>query len=277
LQTASAEAKRVSEFSKSDIVTYEEQLVSLKSRLAAMQEESTAAQAKFSELHGLHGRVSAVAEIGAAEIGALRAQLDTTRVKLMEVEASAAKAAPVALAAAAGVGVVGTQMPAVLQEPDNTRYNELQAKFDRFVITQQRAGYGDIERIEGIGPVYGQKLRSAGIAWVKTLLEDGASAQGRKAIVAETALDPKNILAWVNAADLLRIEGMTPDWAELLEKSSVDTVKELCGRVAENLQNKMEATNPAGPQGRYAPTVPDVETVQRFIDIAKTLEPKVTH
>ena len=112
---------------------------------------------------------------------------------------------------------------------------------------------------------------------MKTLLEDGASAQGRKAIVEETALDAKNVLNWVNAADLLRIEGMTPDWAELLEESGVDTVKELRGRVAENLQKKMEATNPSGPQGQFAPTVPDVETVQRFIDIAKTLEPKVTH
>lgn len=134
--------------------------------------------------------------------------------------------------------------------------------------------YGDIERIEGIGPVYGQKLRSVGIAWV---LEQGASAEGRESIVAGTGLDPKNVLGWVNAADLLRIEGMTPDWAELLEQSGVDTVKELRGRVAENLQKKLEATNPTGPKGRISPTVPDVETVQKFIEIAKTLEPKVTH
>jgi hypothetical protein len=47
--------------------------------------------------------------------------------------------------------------------------------------------------------------------------------------------------------------------------------------VAENLQKKMETVNPTGPRGRFSPTVPDVETVQRFIDQAKTLEPMVTH
>jgi predicted flap endonuclease-1-like 5' DNA nuclease len=247
-----------------------------------MQESSTVAQGKIVELEGMHSRASLEAETRAGEIGALRAQLDTTREKLIALEASAAQPAPaVAMAAAAGFAG-GSQAsmppvpPAAPAEADD-RYEKLKARFDGFVIAQQREGYGDIERIEGIGPVFGQKLRATGIAWVKTLLEEGATAAGRKAIVAETGLDPKSVLDWVNAADLLRIEGMIPDWAELLEKSGVDTVKELRNRVPENLQKKMEATNPTGPRGRFSPTVPDVETVKRFIEIAKTLEPKVSH
>jgi len=51
---------------------------------------------------------------------------------------------------------------------------------------------------------------------VKTLLGEGGSAAGRKAIIEATGLNSDEILKWVNAADLLRIEGVTPDWAEML-------------------------------------------------------------
>ena len=270
LQTASAEAKRVGGLAKADNNTYEEQIADFKLRLTAMQSDSATAQGKIVELEGMQARARSEAENTLGEIGALRAQLDSTRNRLIEAEAPAKV---MSVAAGAAGGVVATQMPL----PDTARYDELKTRFDNFVITQQREGYGDIERIEGIGPVFGQKLRSTGIAWVKTLLERGASAQGRTAVVAETGLDAKKLLDWVNAADLLRLDGMSPDWAELLEASGVDTVKELRNRVPENLQKKLEATNPTSPFGRYSPTVPDVETLKRFIEQAKTLDPKVTH
>ena len=136
---------------------------------------------------------------------------------------------------------------------------------------------GDIEIIEGIGPVYGKQLRSVGISWVKELLEQGGSANGRKQLVEKTGLTHDQILKWVNHADLLRIKGMTPDWAELLEEAGVDTVKELKTRVAENLHEKLKAVNPKNPQGSYARTVPDLATVQAWIDQATSLTPKVTY
>ena len=142
--------------------------------------------------------------------------------------------------------------------------------------TTTRKG-GDIEDIQGIGPVYGGKLRKAGISWIRELLERGASAEGRAEIVEKTGLDADKVLTWVNHADLLRIEGVTPDWAELLEASGVDTVKELRNRVAENLHQKMEETNPNGPAGRYAPTVPELADVRKWVEKAKTMEPRVTH
>ena len=39
-------------------------------------------------------------------------------------------------------------------------------------------------------------------------------------------------------ADLLRLWGVTPDWAELLEACGVDTVKEIKHRVPEDLLEK---------------------------------------
>ncbi len=139
------------------------------------------------------------------------------------------------------------------------------------------AAAGDIERIEGIGPAYGQKLRAAGIAWVRELLARGADPEGRLQIVAQTGLKAELILTWVNAADLLRVDGVTPDWAELLEASGVDTVKELRNRVPENLLQKLTETNPHGPGGRYAPTLPELDEVASWVAQAKGMRPRVTH
>ena len=136
---------------------------------------------------------------------------------------------------------------------------------------------GDIEDIEGIGPVYGGKLRKIDIYWVHKLLETGKTPEGRAEIVQKTGIDHRLILKWVNHADLLRVAGVTPNWAELMEASGVDTVKELQHRVPANLQKKMEETNPTNGNGRYAPTVPDVETVSKWVELAKKLEPKITY
>src|SRR5690554_6942263 len=82
-----------------------------------------------------------------------------------------------------------------------------------------------IEDIEGIGPVYGEKLRSAGITSVEDLLEKCAAKSGRSSLANETGISEKEILKWTNHADLFRIDGVGPQFAELLEASGVDTVK----------------------------------------------------
>ena len=77
-----------------------------------------------------------------------------------------------------------------------------------------------------------------------------------------------------NHADLFRINGVGPQFAELLEKAGVDTVKEFRHRVAENLQPKLEEIN---TQFHICGRVPAVTEVQRMIDQAKELEPKMTY
>ena len=62
--------------------------------------------------------------------------------------------------------------------------------------------------------------------------------------------------------------------SELLEKAGVDTVKEFRHRVAENLQPKLEECN---AQFNICGRVPAVTEVQKMIDQAKELEPKVTY
>ena len=128
--------------------------------------------------------------------------------------------------------------------------------------------------IEGIGPVYAEKLIAAGINTPGELLEKCAAPAGRKALAAETGISSDLILTWTNHADLFRIKGIGPQFAELLEAAGVDTVKELSKRVPENLQKKLEETNEVKHLTRR---VPVLKEVKKRIDQAKALPPVMSY
>lgn len=131
-----------------------------------------------------------------------------------------------------------------------------------------------IEEIEGIGQVYAEKLEAAGIATTEQLLDRAATPKGRKEIAEETGISEKMILRWANHADLFRIKGVAGQFAELLEAAGVDTVKELRHRVAANLQPKLVEINDAK---NLCNRVPAVSEVEKMIEQAKELEPKLTY
>lgn len=128
--------------------------------------------------------------------------------------------------------------------------------------------------IEGIGEAQGAKLKAAGINTVEELLDKCAAPKGRKALAEETGISEKLILKWTNHADLFRINGVGPQFAELLEAAGVDTVKELRHRNAENLAAKMEEVNAAKHLTRR---VPSPAELQKMIDEAATLAPRMTY
>ena len=126
--------------------------------------------------------------------------------------------------------------------------------------------------IQGIGPVYAEKL--IGIETVDQLLEKGADAKGRQAIEDATGIRHDLVLTWVNHADLFRVKGVGPQFAELLEAAGVDTVKELRNPNAANLAAKMLEVNEEKHLCRRTPVEKEVA---KFIELAKELEPKVSH
>ncbi|SRR5690554_239590 len=131
-----------------------------------------------------------------------------------------------------------------------------------------------IDEIEGIGPVYGEKLRAAGITSVDKLLERGASKAGRASIAKETEIDEKFILKWTNHADLFRVPGIGPQFSELLEAAGVDTVKELRNRNAENLHAKIQEVNESKNLVRR---LPSLAQIQEMIEEAGKLAPIMTY
>lgn len=128
--------------------------------------------------------------------------------------------------------------------------------------------------IEGIGPVYAEKLIAAGIETAAALLEKCAAPAGRKALAEETGISDKLILTWTNHADLFRVKGIGPQFAELLEAAGVDTVKELKHRNAANLTAKILEVNEEKHLVRRVPV--EIE-VQRMIESAQGLESVMTY
>ena len=131
-----------------------------------------------------------------------------------------------------------------------------------------------IVEIEGIGPVYAEKLTKAGIETAEQLLEKCCNPKGRKELVEATGISNDKILTWTNHADLFRIKGVGPQFSELLEAAGVDTVKEFRHRVAENLVQKLQETNDAK---RLVRRVPSVKQVAKMIEAAKELKPVMTY
>lgn len=116
-----------------------------------------------------------------------------------------------------------------------------------------------IEEIEGVGPVSGEKLRSAGVTTVDKLLEAGKTKKQRKELAELSGLSESFILKVTNMADLFRIKGIGQEFSQLLEAAGVDTVPELAQRKAENLTAKMVEVNEAKKLTRRTPTVAEVE------------------
>ncbi len=131
-----------------------------------------------------------------------------------------------------------------------------------------------ITEIEGVGEAYGEKLAAAGVTTVEGLLEKAAGKAGREELAEATGIPEKNILRFVNHADLMRIGGIGPQYSELLEAAGVDSVPELAQRNGANLAAKLEEVN---GEKNIANRVPSESEVEKWIDEAKSIERVVTH
>lgn len=128
--------------------------------------------------------------------------------------------------------------------------------------------------VEGVGVVFAEKLIAAGIRTTDDLLRIGATPAGRKELAAATGIDARKILEWVNRADLLRVRGVGPEYSELLESASVNTVKELAARRPDTLYAKLLEVNAASKLVRRPPSRTAVEG---WVAAAKSLPPAVIH
>jgi predicted flap endonuclease-1-like 5' DNA nuclease len=132
----------------------------------------------------------------------------------------------------------------------------------------------NIATIEGIGPVFAEKLTAAGVKTVEALLDKAKDPKGRKALAEASGIDEKKILNWANKADLMRIKGVGEEYSDLLEAAGVDTVKELKHRNAENLLAKMTEVNEAKKLVRALPTL---KAVTDWIEQAKVMPAMMTY
>lgn len=132
----------------------------------------------------------------------------------------------------------------------------------------------NIKKIEGIGPVFAEKLAGAGVKTVDALLKAGETPALRKELAEKSGLTAHQILEWVNHADLFRIKGVGEEYSDLLEEAGVDTVVELATRNAAHLLEKMTLVNAEKKLVRRLPTL---GMVTDWIEMAKCLPRKITY
>jgi predicted flap endonuclease-1-like 5' DNA nuclease len=131
-----------------------------------------------------------------------------------------------------------------------------------------------ISEIEGIGPVYAEKLAAAGIDNTDQMLSKCGSAKGRTEVSGTSGVSTALLLKWADMADMMRISGVGRQFGELLKASGVDTIKELRTRRADNLAVKMAEVN---AEKKLSKSVPNEKMIQAWIDAAKLMEPTISH
>lgn len=137
-----------------------------------------------------------------------------------------------------------------------------------------KAAKGKLTSIQGIAEATEAKLQAAGVTSVDDLLEKGGTPKGREELAEKSGITAKQILRFVNYADLFRIKGIAGQTAELLEASGVNTVAELAQRNPANLAAKLKEVNDAK---KLTGKVPAESQVTGWIEAAKTLPKKVTY
>lgn len=111
---------------------------------------------------------------------------------------------------------------------------------------------------------------------VNGFLKKTQHRKARKQLAAQTHLSEHLILKWANMADLYRVKGIGSEYAELLEKAGVDTVKELRKRKPEHLHRKIREANVRGRRARVR-RMPGLKRVQSWIREAKKLPPVIQY
>jgi len=131
-----------------------------------------------------------------------------------------------------------------------------------------------ISELDGLGPGFAIKMRKAGIRTTEKLLETAKSLKGRQCWRRKTEIDQKQLLCVANLIDRMRIKGVGPEYAELLEAAGVKTVRELRYR---NPVRLAEAMAKANLERKFVRVLPSQHTVERWIDQAKKLPVKISY
>lgn len=131
-----------------------------------------------------------------------------------------------------------------------------------------------VEEMDGITAADWKKLSAVGVGTVEALLEKGGRRLSREKLAEATGISEKQILGWVNRADLMRLEGIGSEYSDLLGAAGVDSCLELSSRLPANLHRKMREINAAVKLVRRVPTEHEVG---QWVAAAKSMPKVVEH
>ncbi|MHA1954622.1 MAG: DUF4332 domain-containing protein, partial [Candidatus Heimdallarchaeaceae archaeon] len=81
-----------------------------------------------------------------------------------------------------------------------------------------------VDEIEGIGPKYRTKLKDAGIVTTDTLIERTWTSLKRKRLSSKIGINSGLLFKWMNHANLMRIKGISGEYADLLYRIGVSNL-----------------------------------------------------
>jgi predicted flap endonuclease-1-like 5' DNA nuclease len=151
----------------------------------------------------------------------------------------------------------------VCQQASNRKIAALEAR-----LSAGKAGT-PVESIEGIGEGFGKRLKTDGIATTEALLELCASDAGVERVCKCVDLDENTVRNWGTMADLMRINGLGGQWAELMWRAGVTSVQDLAQREIGPLRALMREVNDA--EHRVA-ELPGEKRVAKFLEEAGRLK-----
>ena len=131
-----------------------------------------------------------------------------------------------------------------------------------------------LSEIEGLTAYSASKLKSLGIRTSDALLEAARTVKGRKALAAKTGISEQQLLEWANFSDHMRSPGMGKAKVELIRAAGVTTVRELGLRNPSRLAQSMKDAN---ARRKLVHAMPSEKSVERLVEQARKLSPKITY
>jgi hypothetical protein len=127
--------------------------------------------------------------------------------------------------------------------------------------------------VPGLPPEAAAILKSEGIRTTIALLRSAKTARQRDRLAQLTGSGNASVLAWVTAADRMRVKGVGSEYAELLGLAGVSTVSELRYRNPRHLAELMAQAS----KRMRVKLLPKEKMVGRWIESAKKLSPLVQY
>lgn len=132
-----------------------------------------------------------------------------------------------------------------------------------------------IEDVLGIGPVYGAKLREAGVTNTEKLQKATITRHQRQKLAQTTGIPYKLVLAWAQKVELMTIKGIGPRQSNLLAAIGITSSKELARRVPANLHDRLAVANTFTP--KFVDRTPTLATLTKWVDAAKAMPTTISN
>lgn len=130
-----------------------------------------------------------------------------------------------------------------------------------------------LSSLETIGVKFKERLKAYHINDQKDLLEKCHSSSARQKLSLQTEINLKLLTKWVCEADLARIDGVGPEYAQLLVECDIRCVQALKDYQANKLQKLLKEIN-GGLQ--LVRNLPSEQVLRSWIEQAKKTAPILT-